>query len=602
MKDPSLDQAAIRALINQLADDLAWLEQHAREQEGSEQQAGALRLAAGQLRNVLGPFLEGQPAAPLHVAVVGGAGAGKSTVANFLMGAMQAESNPQAGFTRHPIAYVKIDGQLAWPAQVGFLGPMKRLSQPESASLDQDVYQIRRIDSVSDISQILDRFVVWDCPDMTTWAATNYVPRLLEVAALADVVVYVASDERYNDAVPTQFLKLLLQSCKLVVVCLVKMKEPDVPSFLEHFQKEVLAKLPGKAVACLAIPHLTREQLTDPLRHANAWRIPLLNQVSVLGDPPAAARQRSVRAALMFLHSGQNLLLGVARRDLEALEGWRRLVAEGRGEFDERYRREFLSSERMRRFDEALVRLLALLELPGMGKYISGALNVIQMPYRWLRGLFNKALQRPEAPPLPERPVLESALAGWIDLLRKEAARKANQHPLWQHIHQGFAGGLADQIRSRFEQSLGGFHTSMTDEVERTAAAIYEHLQKNPIALNTLRSAKFTMEIGAIVGSVAAVASLGTMYWLNIVLIPLAASVTNHLIELLGQKYVDSQREAARTRQQALVTKHLSAPLADWLTQWPATGGSTYERLQLILQRWPSNVQQLESAVQSRAV
>ena len=41
---------------------------------------------------------------------------------------------------------------------------------------------------------------------MTTWAATGYVPRLLEIAGLADVVVYVASDERYNDEVPTRQL------------------------------------------------------------------------------------------------------------------------------------------------------------------------------------------------------------------------------------------------------------------------------------------------------------------------------------------------------------------------------------------------------------
>lgn len=596
-----MDQAAIRALINQVADDLAWLEQHARGQPGGEQPAGALRLAAGLVRNVLGPFLEGQPAAPLHVAVVGGAGAGKSTVANFLMGSMQAESNPQAGFTRHPIAYVKQDGALAWPAQVGFLGTMTRLGHEESASLDQDVYQVRRLAPPAGVLNVLDRFVVWDCPDMTTWAATNYVPRLLEVASLADVIVYVASDERYNDAVPTQYLKLLLQTGKLVVVCLVKMKEPDVPSFLQHFQSDVLAKLPGRVVACLAIPHLSREQLADPLRLANLWRIPLLNQVSVLGDPPAAARQRSVQATLMFLRAGQELLLGVAKADLEALESWRRIVVEGRNEFDNRYRREFLTSERLRRFDEALVRLLELLELPGVGKYLSGAMNVIQMPYRWLRGIFNKALQRPEAPPLPERPVLESALAGWIDLLRKEAARKANLHPLWQHIHQGFGAGLADQIKTRFEQNLGGFHASMTEEVERTAAAIYEHLQQNPIALNTLRSAKFTMEVGAIVGSVAAVASLGVGYLLNIVLIPLAASVTNHLIELLGQKYVDGQREAARARQQTLLTQHLSAPLAEWLTQWPATGGSTYERLQLILHRWAANVQNLAAAVPGRS-
>lgn len=589
-----MDEAAKRALIQQTAEDLAWLEQHARAQPNEAQHAGTIRLAAALVRNVIGPFLEGQPAAPLHVAVVGGAGAGKSTVANFLMGSMEAESNPQAGFTRHPVAYAKADGALAWPAQVGFLGPMQRLTQPESASLDEDVYQVRRLNPPADVVHLLDKFVVWDCPDMTTWAATNYVPRLLEVAGLADVIVYVASDERYNDAVPTEYLRTLLQAGKLVVVCLVKMKEHDAPAFLQHFQQAVLAQLPGRAVACLAIPHLSREQLSDPLRHANAWRIPLVNQISVLGDPATTSRQRSVRSAISFLKSGERILLGVARQDLEALESWRRIVREGQVEFDNRYRHEFLTTDRLRRFDEALVKLLELLELPGVGRYVSGTLTVIQTPYRWMRSLFNKALQRPEAPPLPERPVLESALAGWVDLLRKEAARKAAQHPLWEHINKGFAAGLADQIHERFEQGLGKFHNSMSDEVEKTARAIYEHIERNPVALNTLRGAKFSMEVGAIVG---AVATAGALFWLNLVLIPLATAVTNHLIELLGKQYVDAQRDLARRRQQALVTQQLSGALAEWLVQWPATGGSPYERLQQVLRRLPENVGQLEGVV-----
>jgi hypothetical protein len=460
--------------------------------------------------------------------------------------------------------------------------------------VDADVYQVRRVPADPTAFSLLQQFIIWDCPDMTTWAAAGYVPRLLEVAALADIVVYVASDERYNDEIPTQFLRVLLRAGKAVLVCLVKMKEEDAPAFVEHFRNEVLSQMPGGAVNCLTIPSLTPVQLADPVHLAKKFQIPLLNQVAVLGEPAALARKRSVRSGMNYLLTGQDELLSVARSDLAALQAWRALVREGQIEFDGRYRREYLTTERFHRFDEALVRLLELLELPGIGRVLSTALYVVRTPYRLIKSLFGKALQRPAVATLPERPVLEQALSGWIDLLRKEAARRADEHPVWAHIDKGFASGLSDMARERFEEGFRSFQLSLADETERTARAIYEELEKHPAALNTLRGTKFTLEVASITG---AVLTAGQHWALDFILVPLAASITHQLVELLGKQYVDNQRQQARNRQQALVTQYVSGPLAEWLAQWPSTGGSAYERLQLALRRIPSALQQLDAAV-----
>src|SRR5579884_626028 len=182
-----MDTLTARALTSQLAEDLGWLEQHCRQQPDQARAAGQLRLAAALVRNCIGAALDEQPAVPLHVAVVGGAGAGKSTVANFLSGAQVAEANPQAGFTRHPIAYTSMTGPLNWTGHLGFLGPLQRLNEPSPSSLDEDVYQIRRVPTDPERFDLLKDFVIWDCPDMTTWHAGGYIPRLLEIAALADI-------------------------------------------------------------------------------------------------------------------------------------------------------------------------------------------------------------------------------------------------------------------------------------------------------------------------------------------------------------------------------------------------------------------------------
>jgi hypothetical protein len=591
----TMDQPSIRSLTAQVAEDLAWLEQHARKQPEHSAQAGELRFAAALVRNVIAPFLEGQPAVPLHVAVVGGAGAGKSTVSNMLCGAILAESNPQAGFTRHPVAYAPSSAQVAWPSSLGFLGSLQRINRTEPSNLDADVYQVRRVSQDAGQFGVLDKFLVWDCPDMTTWAATSYVPRLLEVAALADVLVYVASDERYNDEVPTQFLRMLLRSGKMVVVCLMKMRASDAPAFLAHFQREVLDIMPNPAVATLAIPNLTHDQLVDPNRNAPTYRVPLVNQIFVLGEPINAARHRTIRAATSYLKSQQTQLLGVARDDLIALQTWRQLVQEGQIEFDARYRREYLTTERFRRFDEALIRLLELLELPGVGRFVSITLNVLRTPYTFAKKLFTQALMRPESASMSERQVLETSLTGWIDHLRKESSRRASTHPLWQYVHQGFNTGLADTIRDRFNESFRGFQLSLSDEVERTARAIYEDLEKNPVALNAFRGTKFGLEIAAIGTTVW---SLGLLNPVDLILIPLSTSVIQMLVEFFGKQYVDFHREQTRNRQQALVTQHISGPLMEWLIHWPTTGGSAYERLQLILQRFPHNLDLLHSAVE----
>jgi hypothetical protein len=227
---------------------------------------------------------------------------------------------------------------------------------------------------------------------------------------------------------------------------------------------------------------------------------------------------------------------------------------------------------------------------------LSGTLWVVRTPYRLLKGLFDKAMQRPQAGHLPERTVLESALSGWLDVLRKEAVRRAGSHPLWTHVNQGFQSGLAENAKDRFEAGLRSYQLTLADEVERTARAIYEQLEKNPAALNTLRGTKFALEVGAIAGTIITAGPI----LMDVILVPLAASVTHQVVEFLGKQYVESQREQARSRQQLLLTQLVSNPLAEWLNQWPVTGGSAYERLQLALRRIPNTIDQLNHEVAAK--
>jgi GTP-binding protein EngB required for normal cell division len=593
-----MDPADHRQLVSLLAADLGWLEDHCRRQAAMARESAQLRLAAALVRNVVGPFLEGQADTPLHVAVVGGAGAGKSTVVNLLLGSPVAEANPQAGYTRHPTAYLPTSASSGWSGHLGFLGPLRKLDQPARADLDEDVYQVHRVPGTA--PNPLGDVVIWDCPDMTTWAASGYLPRLIEVAALADVVVYVASDERYNDEVPTEFVKLLIRAGKAVVIVLTKMPEDRAPQLIEHFEREVLSRLPkaptGRpGIPVLAVPHLPPANLADPAGKAGAYRIPLLNQVMVLADP-ATSRKRTVQHALEYLSTAGGELLEVARRDLAAMDAWQALVQSAREEFDARYQTEFLNGEGFRRFDEAREGLLDLLELPGAGRAFAMTLWVLRAPYRGLRTLAEKALVRPPAVNVGEARVLDGAFRAWLDKVRAEAIHRADTHPLWKHVSAGFSAGLPEAATDQFQTLLRSYQVSSAEEIEGAARSVTAGLEQNPAALVVLRAGKLVLDVAAIGLAIWA----GGWEWPTLILIPLFVSAVHQVVELGARQYVEGKRSAIRSRKKAIVSQAVSGPMADWLVRWPATGGSAYEKLQVALRRVPETIAHLKRLSEPR--
>jgi hypothetical protein len=594
-----MDQHARRQKVRTLADDLAWLEEHCRRNPDLSVHSAHLRLAAALTRNVIGPAVDGQSTRPLFVAVVGGAGAGKSTVVNFLCGSVVADANPQAGFTRHPTAFLHPALGSAWPSYLGFLGPLQRLSDDKPASLDEDVYQVKKLPAGGD--DPFAEFAVWDCPDMTTWASSNYVSRLMEVVALADVVVYVASDERYNDEVPTQFLHLVIKAGKPVVCVLTKMREADADPLTAHFRQEVLDKLPASVgdiptIPVVTIPHLPSDARTDPAGKGAPYRAALLNQVLALAPTADDGRRRTVNNAVKYLQAAGDGLLDVARRDLTELDTWRGVVASGRTEFEDRYRSEYLSGEAFGRFDQTREQVMHMLDLPGAGKFVSAVFGLVRWPYDFLRKLLVKAVSRPAAHSLSETDVCQAAMTAWLDRLQAEALRRAGQHPLWKQVVHGFDAGLKSQANDLFAQRLMTLSRKETDELDRLARAVPEKLAGNPILLNLLRAGVILLDLIAI--ALACWAAWAMQSWWGLLLILPAVSVTRHAVEFMVSRVVDAGRNKLKREREAMVGEQLTGPMQAWLGDWPTTGGSSLEKLQLVLRRVPDTIRELTAIVQ----
>jgi GTPase SAR1 family protein len=544
---------------------------------------------------VIGPSLEGQPATPLHIAVVGGAGAGKSTVVNFLARAVVAESNPQAGYTRHPTAFLPHGSNFAWPSFLGFLGPMLRTGDEKPANLDEDVYQVRKLPA-SNGSHPLAEFAIWDCPDMTTWASAGYAMRLLEVAALADVVVYVASDERYNDAVPTEFLHLLVRAGKAVVVVMTKVREADADAMIAHFKQTILGGLPKlpdgstPAVPVLAFPHMATEVRADPAGLGAKHRVALLNQVMVQVESAEAARKRTVANAAKYLSTAADGLLEVARRDLAEYDAWRAAVHSGKLAFEDRYRREYLTGEPFRRFDGYRERLVELLELPGAGKLYGNVMWVLRLPYRFLRDYVVRMLVRPESLNLAEQTVLSAALVGWLDALQAEALRKTGTHPVWKSIANGFESGLASRTRDQFQQEFRSFELQEADDLDKAGKQMVDGLEKHPALLTGLRIAKVAADATVVI---AVFWYTWFPSWYHLLLIPLGISATHQIAELIARAAAEATRARVRRQREHLVAAKIADPIEKVLADWPATGGTAFARLQHVLSNVPRLIRQL---------
>ena len=174
---------------------------------------------------------------------------------------------------------------------------------------------------------------------MTTWASTDYVTRLMEVAALADVIVYVASDERYNDEVPTQFLHLLVKAGKAVVVVLTKVREADaagarraLPPRDPRPAAEAARRRRRPPCPSIAFPQMPPAERTDPAGAGAKYRVAAAQPDSrAVRVGRRATAPRTVTNAAKYLSTAGEGLLDVARRDLAEFDAWKATVRAGQG-------------------------------------------------------------------------------------------------------------------------------------------------------------------------------------------------------------------------------------------------------------------------------
>ena len=164
------------------------------------------------LEHKLRPQIEGTPY--LVVAVVGGTNIGKSVVFNHLAGEEASAVSPLAAGTKHPVCLVPPgfdDVALLTRLFEGFTPrPWHAATDPQIES-DTD-WLFWRVGHA-----VPERLLVLDTPDIDSDAQINW-HRADGVRHVADVLVAVLTQQKYNDAAVKQFFRKAVQADKPVVV------------------------------------------------------------------------------------------------------------------------------------------------------------------------------------------------------------------------------------------------------------------------------------------------------------------------------------------------------------------------------------------------
>lgn len=187
----AVEHAALVAAIRALPDDPSL----------GDPWRAARRLALIELEGVLATGLG--RGGPLSVAIAGGTQSGKSTLANALLGSRIASEDPRPRATTLPHAFVPRAQLDEWkrgfPLEAAGYATLEDDRDPrgydEDAAVRPDAVVVHALDAAAHDA------VLVDLPDFDS-GAPHHRRRALEIAALCDAVVLIASQERYaSDAV-----------------------------------------------------------------------------------------------------------------------------------------------------------------------------------------------------------------------------------------------------------------------------------------------------------------------------------------------------------------------------------------------------------------
>ncbi len=485
----------------------------------------------------------GGPPRPPQLAVLGPTQTGKSTIVNLLCRGDFAGVSPLAGFTVRAHGFALGGADASSPAGTA------------------QAYAVEQ----SPASPPLPDCVVWDTPDFDSLAAHEYEQSVLEIAALADVHVFVLSKEKYGDLSAWRMLELVAPLRRPLLIVLNKLS-PDAADVIERSLRQRLAERAGRVpdAAIVRMSHraapptaagLSRDEEADAIRRAAA---DLVAKAPVATNRSADARRGAARLAAAHWREWTE----PARREHETRQAWRGLVRAELDSFAAAYERDYLNHpQRYDAFRRASIELLRLLEIPRLTQFITRARAAVTWPLRQAiragRSLVTGGGGAAGPHDLgPEAAILRDAARTLLHGLQRDVARQRNGADATQHVWAALDRRLDEQsaaLESRFDAALAAHDAQVEQQTRECAREIFEELRRQPARLAALRAARATIDAGAIALAVKS----GGLAPIDALYAPATFALTSLLVEGFAGLQMKQAFAGLRARQRSLVQREL---------------------------------------------
>ena len=485
---------------------------------------------------------------PLNLVVVGPTQAGKSTAVNWLLGTQAADVNALAGYTRHAQAFVSEPLPVSTAdCLAAFFTGWRQREQNQLTADDLHAYSIRQVSGRS--LSAYQPLIVWDTPDFDSVSSRQYRSVALKLLALADVVLFMVSKEKYADQTVWDTLQLIRPLQLPLLLCINKTPAEAAAELSASLRQRLdSAQI---AASVMTLPYLDDSRIATAAGQLQDAVRPLL----------AKAEQQPVQQAVSaLLQQYWPAWTAPVREELEQSRLWTTLVEQALQGACQSYQQNYLQAPLYSAtLQQAMARLLELLEIPGLAQSLGKARQLLTWPARKVRGLFGSASVSRSAQGMKnqEQALLDSIVQQALVSLQHEAGQQMSQsrgaaRRWWSALFSELSTH-SEPVQKALHEAVTDYQQDFHDNIDQAAQQLYQHLQEHPARLNSLRAARASADAAAVVLAL----KTGGIGLNDLVLTPAMLSFTSMLTEgALGQ-YMQRVEKKLKQAQQTIVCDEL---------------------------------------------